>query len=564
MNLIEAATIPVAYLTAAFSLLVKAGLRRGQSVLIHAAAGAVGHAAVSLAQHYGWRILATCSPQKRAYVIEKLHVVPEDVASSRSVDFLDTVLRRTGGRGVDCVLNCLSGSLMEASLEALAPNGHFVEIGKVDFERNARIGIRALARNCSYHAVDLAPMFSDPAAVAELRTLLAGLLEAGAVRPLPPEIFADPEVALRRMAAAKHIGKVLLDIPAAVPQRAPTLTRYVTSGAHLVIGGLGGLGLELARWLLACGADEVLLASRRGGPTTAWQRLRLPCQTASRIRCVAFDAAGEGTDAAAELLRSASLPVIGIWHSAMVLNSRLFENMTTDAWDGTVDVKVNGIRALSAASVTLAPELREFVFFSSLVASHGNRGQANYAWANRAGERVVEERRKSGLPGLAIRWGAIDSVGHFKDLPVEKRSTLKTRKLGLDLQPVDESLDALHQLLFSEEPVVACFKEVRNVRIHEGGHATAPPSAKTTLEGVVARLARILGETPALMNVTRPLGQLGLDSLSRVEIQNWLRSGGYSFAITPEHSITDIHTALGGTPQPSESKLSEEKTDTEA
>ena len=229
----------------------------------------------------------------------------------------------------------------------------------------------------------------------------------------------------------------------------------------------------------------------------------------------------------------------GVWLCAMLLDDRLFRDMTPAAWDAVVRCKADGLRALSAAAA--GPALRDFVFFSSLVASRGNAGQSNYAWANRAAEREVEARRRRGLPGLAVQWGPVDGVGYFRDLTVSKRANL-----GLDdlvLQPVDASLDALHQLLFSAEPVVAC---VQKQRRDAAAAEAAAPGPHTTLEAVLQRVARVLGEDSARLDAARPLGQLGLDSLSRVELQNWLRSGGAGLTLTPEHSALDVHRALGG------------------
>ncbi|KYG01556.1 hypothetical protein BE21_56465 [Sorangium cellulosum] len=209
----EAAAMPVAYLTAWYALDRIARLQPGERVLIHAATGGVGLAAVQWAQHVGAEVHATAgTPEKRAY-LESLGV--RYVSESRSDRFVSDVRAWTGGEGVDVVLNSLSGALIDKSLELLRPHGRFVELGKRDCYAGGQLGLRPFLRNLSFSLVDLRGMMLErPARVRALFEELLGLIAAGALTP--PPIAALPigraTGAFRKMAQAQHLGKVVLTL----------------------------------------------------------------------------------------------------------------------------------------------------------------------------------------------------------------------------------------------------------------------------------------------------------------------------------------------------------------
>jgi acyl transferase domain-containing protein/NADPH:quinone reductase-like Zn-dependent oxidoreductase/acyl carrier protein len=207
----EAATLPIAFLTAFYALHHVARLKAGERVLIHAAAGGVGMAAVQLAQRIGAEVFATAgSPEKRAFV-RTLGV--EHVMDSRSLAFADDVMARTNGKGVDVVLNSLAGEFIAKSLSTLGPHGRFVEIGKRDIYQNSPLGLRPFAKNLTFSAVDLAPIILErPAFINALLREVMGYIKDGTLRPLPHRVFPVAQVAAAfdSMARAQHIGKVIV------------------------------------------------------------------------------------------------------------------------------------------------------------------------------------------------------------------------------------------------------------------------------------------------------------------------------------------------------------------
>jgi polyketide synthase 12 len=129
-SFVDAASVPVAFLTAYYALVDLADLKAGERVLVHAAAGGVGMAATQIAHHLGAEVYATASPPKWD-ALRGLGVDPERIASSRTLEFRAGVLAHRGD-GVDVVLNALAGDFVDASLDLLPRGGRFVEMGKTD------------------------------------------------------------------------------------------------------------------------------------------------------------------------------------------------------------------------------------------------------------------------------------------------------------------------------------------------------------------------------------------------------------------------------------------------
>src|SRR5690606_39260095 len=248
LTFVDAAALPSAFVTAWYALHTLARIGPGRSVLIHAAAGGVGMAAVRLAQRAGAEVFATAgSPAKRA-LLEAMGV--RHVMDSRTLDFAGEVARITGGRGVDVVLNSLAGEFIPASLEALAEDGCFIEMGKRDVWDAARVA--EVRPRATYHVIDVGVVIAEqPAMIGEMLRGIVDAIEAGELAPLPTRAFPMHAAAdaLRFMAQARHTGKIVLTHP---PRRPADGLR--ADGTYLVTGGLGGLGLRVAKWLVERGA----------------------------------------------------------------------------------------------------------------------------------------------------------------------------------------------------------------------------------------------------------------------------------------------------------------------
>src|SRR5690606_22728155 len=270
-------------LTTYHALYELAGLREGERVLIHAAAGGVGMAAVQLALRAGAEVFATAgSPEKREF-LRRLGVA--HVMDSRTLDFAEQVLEATGGRGVDVVLNSLAGEFIPRSLAALAEEGRFLEIGKRGIwtaEQVAEVKPRA-----RYEVIDLgAYAQARPSAIRGMFERLLPWFEDATLRPLPTRVFDAVEAAgaFRYMAQAKHIGKIVVRQlhGAGGPPFDP-------DAAYLITGGGGGLGLEVGRWLVKRGARCVVLTGRSAPSATVAGAIRELEDAGARVEFVRAD-----------------------------------------------------------------------------------------------------------------------------------------------------------------------------------------------------------------------------------------------------------------------------------
>ncbi|KAJ4862469.1 polyketide synthase dehydratase domain-containing protein [Trichoderma breve] len=405
----EAASVPLAFTIAYAGLVDAARLAPGQSVLIHAAAGAIGQAAIMLAKYLGVTdIYATAgTPEKRELVSKKYGIPAQRIFSSRDVSFGPAVLAATGRRGVDVVLNTLPGILLQASLDALAPLGHLVEIGKRDIEANGLLALAAFSRGISLTALDIPTLVQRrPADVHRVLSEVAKLVEQQALTPIyPVTTYPLPEIqeAFKFVETGAHTGKVVLsagpDEQAPVvprPKHATGRLRLRPDASYLVVGGIGGIGRSIAHWLVAHGAKNLILLSRSAG------NLDLP----------------ENKDTNGSLfvqeLHDGLPPVRGVVQGAMLLRDAIFEQMTLADWHGGLRPKVDGTWNLHTEFA--APNTLDFfVMLSSVSGVLGIASQTNYAAGGSYEDAMAKWRQSKGLPGVSIDLGPIADVGYVAE-----------------------------------------------------------------------------------------------------------------------------------------------------
>ena len=403
----SAASVPVAFLTAWYALVDLAGARPGQRLLVHAATGGVGQAAVAIGRHLGLEVYGTASPGKH-HVLAAMGLDGAHIASSRTPEFEAGFLAATGGAGMDIVLNALAGELTDASLRLLAPGGRFVEMGKTDVRDAA--GVAGDYPGVSYRAFDLTE--AGPDRLGEILAQVTGLLAAGELA-MPPVRAWDVRragEAFRFMSQARHAGKLVLAIP-------PDPAAPREPGTALITGGTGTLGGVVARHLVTSrSAGPVLLASRSGpaAPGAAALAADLAACGAG-VRVAACDAADRAALAGLLAQIPAAHPLTTVIHAAGALDDGTIGALTPARLDAVMRPKADA--AWNLHELTASADLDAFVLFSSAAATFGSPGQGNYAAANAFLDALASHRSFRGRPATSLAWGlwadASGMTGHL-------------------------------------------------------------------------------------------------------------------------------------------------------
>lgn len=329
MSFEDAASMPLIFLTAYYALITAGGLVKGETILIHAAAGGVGQAAIILAKHIGCEIFATVGSEEKKQLIMSQYGIPEDhIFSSRDTSFAKGIMRATGGRGVNAVLNSLAGEALRLSWHCLAKFGRFLEIGKADLFANTGLDMKPFLDNKSYIGVNLLDFENNPTprAVA-LWSDVARLIQNSSLKPVSPvQLFtmADVEKAFRYMQTGKHMGKVVVRVDDAdmVPAVPRTPKVGVTDDATYVVAGLGGICREIGRWLADKGAKNIVFLSRTAKSGVENAEFAEELRKTYGVNIVAFDCdVGDAKALAGVLEQCSALPPIkGCVTGAMVLD----------------------------------------------------------------------------------------------------------------------------------------------------------------------------------------------------------------------------------------------------
>ncbi|KAL3476656.1 fatty acid synthase S-acetyltransferase [Aspergillus californicus] len=573
MALADSVTMPVAYVTAMHSLVNLGRLERGQSVLIHSACGGVGLAAIQLSQMLGAEIFATVGTDvKVQHLVENYHIPRNRIFTSRNPSFRDGVLRETNGRGVDIVLNSLSGENLHASWECVAEFGKMIEIGKRDMLGRASLRMEPFLTNRSFFGVDLLHMgLGRPADISRTLKRLIGDFETGRLKPIAPITMFDAEdvqAAFRYMQSGQHIGKIVVRFPEEAT-RLPVSTELPfslsSSGSYLLVGGLGGLGRAVARWMVERGARSLVFLSRSAGRSDVHHAF---LKELSAMGCSAIAVAGDVSSPSdvQRALRESPCAVVGVIHMAMVLRDQMFKNMTHGEWLTTLAPKVSGTWNLYRALQN--QPLDFFLVFGSIAGRIGNVGQTNYAAANCFLAAFAKYARARAFPAVVLDPGAVKDIGYVSEQPetfrlpkhlglgdfVKERQLLSAVQAAIGLAQISATLaidvdltslvvglpteNTIHHQVFYENDIRFALhrepdKNHQKERSSQSNKISQLLAAverdpsilelQSTVESLTVEIARLIRGEALEDDRLEAAAEIPIDSLMAIEIRNWLR-----------------------------------------
>ncbi|KAM0426273.1 hypothetical protein ACHAPT_008313 [Fusarium lateritium] len=573
MSFAAAASVIVPGMTAYHALVDVARVAKGESVLIHSAAGATGQMAIAVAKMRGAFIYATVgSEEKKRFLVDVLGIPEDNIFHSRNTSFAQGVMRVTKGRGVDVVLNSLSGDALQASWGCIARRGRFVEIGKADIIANSGLPMSCFARNVSFSAVDLREiLIEDPQVTAELLHKVMQFTRDSGATPAPVRSFPASQVeqAFRTLQNGKNIGRIVIEpgpgdvVPKYLLDRRPW--KFDSNASYLIAGGSGGIGRAIMKWMATRGAKYLIVPSRSGASSP--EAVGVIAELESQGVCVV----APKCDVASELALSSVLdecartmpPIKGCINAALVLQDALFENMTLAQWNLAVRAKVDTAWNLHHL---LPKDLDFFVLLSSLAGQIGQAGTSQYAAGCTFQDSLARYRVEHGQKAVSLDLGWMRDIGIVAETAAFQRQRVATDDMqqinGNELMALltlccdptgPEASPEQSQMLVGlrtpadflakgqkppallERPFFSAFSRILGTDVISSAGPAADPAAlfraavepeekaQVVINSLVAKLAHAMSISPEDVELSKPLSSYGVDSLMAVELRNWIR-----------------------------------------
>ncbi|RFU79325.1 polyketide synthase [Trichoderma arundinaceum] len=566
LSFINAASIPLTFATAYYSLFDCANLQQGQTILIHSASGALGQVAIKIAQRIGAVIFATVgSASKRQILMEQYGIPESHIFSSRTTDFAAGIKRLTNGSGVDVVLNSLSGPMLHASWESVAAFGTFVEVGKTDISRRSQLSMKPFERNLRFVSVDLVGLSRQrPAYCQKLLQRIFADFEAGHFTALPVTTMpiGDIEKAFRLMQSRKHTGKIVLEASdeSTVQAQVQSL-KLRADGTYIIVGGLGGLGKHLCRHLQAKGARYIALFTRQKYHDEAKHQIEteLTDTPEAVVRIVTCDVGDANVvQRVAGELSNILPPVRGILHGGMVLSDRTISQITQKDFEIALLPKYRG--TINIYNVFYNKDLDFFINLSSLCGIVGTLGQSNYAAGGTYQDMFTHAQVSAGHTNfVTLDFPLIKST-----YTVTQEHTHSLARQGVQLLPIESALpvidyamsgkafkDGNHQIAFGLDPQSFIDQTIPGGRVPplvshllsaRGGSIARQASQENeqTVEEKIALVSSVEDAEQLVLIAIRdkissltvlesqeldldlPIANMALDSLVATEIKNWI------------------------------------------
>ncbi|KAF2670067.1 hypothetical protein BT63DRAFT_228744 [Microthyrium microscopicum] len=568
MSFVEAAQFPLTYLTSWYSLVNLAHIRKGDNVLIHSGTGAVGQSAITIAQHFGANVFATCgNDEKKQFLVDKFGIPEENIFSSKNYRFVDGIMNITNGKGIDIILNSLSGEFITESCRCLGTFGRFIEIGKNDILSGSKLNMAIFNKSTSFIALDLSRVYElEPETIGTMLQKVIDMLQDGSLKwagPLHVRNFGDCPDAFRYMSTGKHIGKMVLDLSTqadlkvTIPDFAEKPIRG--SATYLISGGLGGLGREICRWMATHDDTVNLVAfSRSKTPSKAAQSLTAELLKHGAILTIMTCDVGNEDQVreAIEECRKTLPPIRGVVQGAMVLRDCPFETMTKDQFHEVVVPKVQGTQNL----VKYLPPctLDFFIILSSVVGIIGGPTQGNYVAASTFQDSYARYLTSMGQPVTSLDLGWMKGAGYVEEnkfasdyvasqgmQPVSMDTFFRALSYAIKRKPENASqsqlMIGLSHTMKERLTRVGRFSFLRVRQSVSAGVTAAGPTQTRSAQQVIQscksyneattfigqklleKIASLMAIQLSSLKLEASVSDYGIDSLIAIEIRNWMR-----------------------------------------
>lgn len=556
IGLDDAAALPSIYCTAYHALVQLACVKKGEKVLIHAAAGGVGHAAVNICKYLEAEIFVTVSSPKREYCILHLGIDESHIFESRDTCWFEGIMKATSNNGVDVVLNSLAGEHQRLGLESLKPGGRFCEIGKVDIFSNGILNQYLLRKNIGFFAIDMDRMnLENPGKATEITKAVLAHIAKGDFGLIPLKKFPMSQLhnALQYMKTGAHIGKVLLtnhdsSKPITIQCREPVC--FGPESNIFILGGAGGFGSRLVEWAFKLGARKFTVTVSKD-PHRVTDKFEDLIAKGATFHVLQVDLKNEDELRKIEdfLTNPNNGPVEAMIHCAGIFeNFKFDEEIPENVLDRQADIKNRTAMVMHKISMKVAG-LKYFIIIGSASMEVPAHFMTSYAATNSMLAGLSRFRESVGLPCTTLHMTSLKDVGLVqKDEKISEFQNL----IGIEAVSSNRALDTLETMLsmgISNLLHYQYFSPEQKRVVHAHSYETYGTSAISenisfglvssdnqkiklkTYEDAVRYLESILLEILGISEAspTRQIGTLGVDSIKMIEIGRQLKQDlGYS------------------------------------
>ncbi|KAI1498194.1 putative polyketide synthase [Biscogniauxia marginata] len=575
LSFATAASLLWVYYTAWYCLRHVARLEKGQTVLIHAASGGVGQAAIQIAKLIGAEIFATVSSVAKRQLLQDQYGIPEShIFSYRH--FKRNLMHATQGNGVDVVLNSLSGQFLMDSWDCVARLGTFCEIGKTDIYGRSQLNMANFDKGATFSAMDGGHMYEKrPEFVVRALQEILDLVGQGLLKPVYPVTtysMTHIQEVFSLMAARKHVGKLVLVadeetlVQATRPKPAPL--RLHREGTYVIGGGLGDIGIKASRFLVEKGAGHIVVLTRRN--VDAQRRMSLEdaiSKLGGTLHIVQCDITDKNSMLAAAQKITGLPPVRGIIQSALVLRDHPLESMDAEEWKIAVRPKVQG--TLNMHKAFCSPNTTNFfVMLSSIASIIGWSSQSNYAAGNGFQDAFARTQQMYGANGITqyttVSVGAVEGsaqIARAREIQGQSKESivnvttvsfddvLATLEYAMgpqahldrasqclmhfDRDAIEDSMgpaalsDHLFDHVLSKRMLGAATSNGAGDGIKKPSTSQAVEQAESVAEAedivkqaLLDKFAAFLGDD---ITDNQSIASLGVDSLVSIELKNWVK-----------------------------------------